>query len=279
MLRGTTLFTLTFSLTSLLLTSCSSGPKGPEPGTPAFYWQGAKETFAAKDYMKTLDNLDRAARNAELAPQATAWALIIDAGLIRGYSDLADEFEMGARVNRNNPGAFRKQVSDYRRTARPLTLQLAERFLAFKKGTDAQVALAFPFPAGTASESPLQDKIAKGILPQASELEDTQHAAISRGMVLAATEASGAGNDTTKAQELFKAGDLKVPRATFTQAVGKALFNAAELFGPKKLDEPDRARMFAENAKEALKGAPDSKEMKAINEKIEKILKDTKKPA
>ncbi len=127
------LLTLTVSLISLLTISCSSsGPKGPEPGTPAFYWQGAKETFAAKDYMKTLDNLDRAAKDAELGPKAAAWALIVDAGLIRGYNDMADEFEMGARANRNNPGAFRKLTSDYRRLARPLSLQMAERYMAIR---------------------------------------------------------------------------------------------------------------------------------------------------
>lgn len=272
------LLTLTLSLISLLTISCSSsGPKGPEPGTPAFYWQGAKETFAAKDYMKTLDNLDRAAKDAELGPKAAAWALIVDAGLIRGYNDMADEFEMGARANRNNPGSFRKQTSDYRRLARPLSLQMAERYMAFQKTKDEQIALAFPFPAGTASESPLQEKIAKGLMPQASELEDTLRAALSRGLVLTASDAAGLGEDAAKAAESFKAGDVKVPRATFAQAMGRAFVNAAELFGPKKLDEPDRARFFAENAKEALKGAPDSKAMKTLNEKIEKILKDTKK--
>lgn len=39
------------------LTACSSAPSGLQPGTPAFYWQAAKETFVKKDYMKPADHL------------------------------------------------------------------------------------------------------------------------------------------------------------------------------------------------------------------------------
>ena len=41
------------------LSSCSSGPAGPAKGTPAFYWQAARETFAAGDNIKTLEHLDK----------------------------------------------------------------------------------------------------------------------------------------------------------------------------------------------------------------------------
>ena len=44
-----------FSATLILL-SCSSN-NAPEPGTPAFYWAAAKQTYAAADYQKTVENL------------------------------------------------------------------------------------------------------------------------------------------------------------------------------------------------------------------------------
>ena len=40
-------------------TSCSSGPQLPQPGTPAFYWSAAKETYRAGDFVKTSENLQR----------------------------------------------------------------------------------------------------------------------------------------------------------------------------------------------------------------------------
>ena len=40
-------------------TSCSSGPQPPQPGTPAFFWAAAKETYRAGDFLKTSENLQR----------------------------------------------------------------------------------------------------------------------------------------------------------------------------------------------------------------------------
>ena len=40
-------------------TSCSSGPQPPQPGTPAFYWAAAKETYRAGDFLKTREHLQR----------------------------------------------------------------------------------------------------------------------------------------------------------------------------------------------------------------------------
>ncbi len=274
--RTTLLFIPAISLIFILSVSCSSGPKRPQPGTPAFFLQGAKETFAAKDYLKTLENLDRAAKNEELAPQALPWSLVVQAGLIRGYNDLADSFEKGARASRNSPGALRKQTSNYRRFARPLTLQMAEKFMVFRKSSDEQIALAFPFPGGSPSEPPALGQVEIGNMPPAAALEDVQSKALTRAIILTAASAAGTGDDSSKAAQMFKTEDLKVPRATFMTAMANALLNASGLFAPKKLDEPERARLFAELAKDALKGVPATLEVKALNERIDKILKATK---
>jgi hypothetical protein len=274
--KTTLLLISAVSLIFILSVSCSSGPKRPQPGTPASFWQGAKEAFTAKDYMKTLENLDRAAKSEELASQALPWTLVIQAGLIRGYNDLADSFEKGARASRNSPGALRKQTSNYRRFARPLTLQMAEKFMAFQKSKDEQIPLAFPFPGGSPSEPPALGQVETGIMLPAAGLEDVQSKTITRAVILTASSAAGAGDDSSKAAELFKTEDLKVPRATFMTAMANALLNASGLFAPKKLDEPERAKLFAEMAKAALKDVPASLEVKALNERIDKILKATK---
>ena len=57
-MRAKTYLFLTTTLTLIvLLAACSSGPSAPEKGTPAFYWNAAKETYAAADYNKTLEHL------------------------------------------------------------------------------------------------------------------------------------------------------------------------------------------------------------------------------
>src|SRR5215472_8569304 len=82
---------------NVILISCS-GESGPQPGTPAFYWAAAKQTYAAGDYAKTTDNLDRVvATENEFTPKARPWLLVLTSGMARGYMELADRFESGAR--------------------------------------------------------------------------------------------------------------------------------------------------------------------------------------
>ena len=44
-------------------------------------------------------------------------------------------------------------------------------------------------------------------------------------------------------------------------------------FWTERLDEPERAGVIAQLAKDALKGVPSTLEIKALNERIDKILK------
>jgi hypothetical protein len=278
-----TLVTLipTITTLSLILTSCSSGPKGPEPGSPAFYWQGAKETWAAGDFAKTADNLERSMKgNKEHQAEALPWSLVLYGGLAKGYTEMADAFETGARVNKTNPGAFRIQMSNFRKFASQMSLQFAERFREFEQApkTD-QVPLAFAFPAGTQAQSPILNRISTGIVVPPAEIEDGQKPILQRGVILAATRAAGAGEDSSKAAPVFKSGDAKVARPDFMVAMATLLQQMSELYGQKKLDEPQRMKLLNEEAKDALQGVPDSKEVKSLNEKIQKALKPDKKGA
>src|SRR6266481_6182850 len=86
-------------LPCFVLISCS-GDNAPQQGTPAFYWAAAKETFAAKDYVKTVQHLERLdAGDSEFTARARPWLLIMTSGMSRGYMDLADNFEAGSRTN------------------------------------------------------------------------------------------------------------------------------------------------------------------------------------
>jgi hypothetical protein len=267
---------LTIICISIIFAACSSGPSAPRPGTPAFFWAAAKENFSSGDFMKANEQLDRAGKSSEFESKALTWSLVLSTGLVNGYGELADDFDKGAKANHTNPGAFRKQSSIYRRVARPLTMQLAEKFQAFQKTTDAEVTLAFPFPSGTAVESPMMARVTGGTMLPETQREDAQRQVLSRTMILAASAAAGAGEDASKAQQLFKAGEVKVPRATFQVAMAQALFSAGDLYSPKSLSESDKVKLFCEMALDALKGVPDSLEVKALTERIQKTLKPLK---
>jgi hypothetical protein len=262
---------------NMILFSCSSGPQAPQKGTPAFYWDAARQTWAAGDYVKTMDHLDSiVATENEFTARARAWQLVLASGMARGYMDVAEYFESGARINKADPMGFRKQVSQARGSAGRLALRFAESFAAFQKGKDDPVVLSFRFPTGNATPVVLLTKVGNGILPQPSEIETAEKAALSRSVLLATCAASGNPDDSAKSQEAFKAAEVKVERPIFVLTMAAALYDQAQLYTRNKLDDPQKLTVFCERAQEALKSLPESTEAKDLDSKIQKTLKANK---
>ena len=82
------------------LSSCATD-NAPKPGSPAYLWAAANETFAANDFVKTSEHLDKIlASDNEYTARARAWSLILISGMARGYMDLADNFEYGVKAKK-----------------------------------------------------------------------------------------------------------------------------------------------------------------------------------
>lgn len=262
---------------SIILLSCSSGPTAPAKGTPAFYWDAARQTYAAGNYLKTVENLDSiVATENEFTAKARPWLLVMLSGMAKGQMEIADYFEGGARVNKSDPLAFRKQVSQSRGLAGRLSLNFADAFAGFQAGKDDPVVLAFPFPTGSAGPVLLLTKVGNGILPQAAEVETAQKAAVTRAVVLSVCRASGSPDDVAKMQEMFKAGEVKVPRAVFLLSMANSLHDTAQLYTRNKLDDPSKLKILCGRAQEAVKMLPESKETKELDGKIQATLKRNK---
>jgi hypothetical protein len=278
-MRAKTYLFLTTTLTLIvLLAACSSGPSAPEKGTPAFYWNAAKETYAAADYNKTLEHLGNLLKtDNEFKAQALPWSMTLTSGLIHGYMELADTYETGARANKTNPGAFRRLTSNYRTFAKRLSLEYASDVQTFQKTSATEVPLSFPFPNGNRALPPTMSRIASGIMPPESEVEANQNQVLQRNVMLQTALASGCGDDTTKAQSLFKTADLKVPRAEFMTAAAESLHDQALLYGPTKLDEPEKMKMLLAEARDSLKNVPENKAVKELTGKLDKAEKATAK--
>jgi hypothetical protein len=224
--------------------------------------------------MKASIHLDKlASGQSEYAPKAQAWLLVMTAGMAKGYSDLADTFEQGAKNNRAQPLTFRNRASNYQRTAGRLSVQFAEAYQRFTSAKIEQVPLAFNLPKGSASLPPHLLRVEKGMMPTEGDVEMSQMAAVDRGILLTACRAVGAGEDAAKAADLMKSGDLQVPRNTFMLAMASAMYDQATLYTRKKLSDPSRLKMFTDLSTGALKGVPDSKETKELKKKIDALLK------
>ncbi len=265
--------------TGILIVSCfvliaCSGSSGPEPGTPAFYWAAANETFGNKDYVKTVEHLEKlTATDNEYTARARPWLLVMTSGMAKGYMDLAENFDAGARANKANPTAFRRQTNTYRGQADHLAVEFAEVFGKFEQGKDDPVAIAYPFPTGSAAPVMELTKAATGILLTPTEIDSAEKRAIARAVLLQGCAAAGAPDDVAKAENLLKAGTLQVARAAFTLTMANTLFDESKLYGPRGLDNPDRAKLFSNRALDALKTVPETKDTKDLSTKIAKSLK------
>ena len=260
---------------NLILLSCSGG-NAPQPGTPAFYWAAAKETYAAGDYQKTVEHLGNilSSQN-DYAARAQPWMLVLTSGMAQGYTDLAESFDAGGHANRTQTANFRRQVNTYRGAANTLALQFADTYAKFQSN-DEYVTLAFAYPTGSPTEVLLLNKVAGGAWLPDAEIETAQKRAIGRAVLLATCRAAGAQNDPAKAQDLLKTGEAKVPRAAFVEAMAAALFDDSKMYAHNKLDQPDKMKVFCDRAQQALKTVPASKESQALDKKIQAAVKKAK---
>ncbi|MGA2181675.1 MAG: hypothetical protein ABSH47_01470 [Bryobacteraceae bacterium] len=264
------------ALVVLCLTSCSSGPSASQPGTPPFYWGAAGETWRSGDYVKTLDDLSHlTADQNEFTVRARPWEIVVATGVARGYVDLADTCESAIKKSPARASAIRRQMSAWRAIANSTTLELADTFHKFSAANkQASIPLEFTWPpVGNAAVPAQRDRFATGLPVSAADLDALEQAMVQRGVMLAAARATGAGEDTAKAQELFRQPKPAVVTETFMVGMGQALYDLSSLYGPKKLDAPNRHDMLITLATNALKPYPKNKDAAALLAKIEKETK------
>jgi len=280
-MRGSKIRTIDTALVLLALVglvACSTAPSGPKAGTPEYYWQSAKETWVAKDYMKTAEHLAQATRTeSEIYVPAQTMRLVLLSGLTSAYADLGEYFENGAKANIFKPMPLRKVSSDYMKQAEIRALEFGEAYLKFSKAlTGPTVKLDFAFPAADMTEIREIKKILAGSLLDEATMTSVERRKIQQSIALAVAAAVGAPNDTAKAQAALASGSAEVPMEVFVLAMANKLYDQAFLFSKKKLDNPQRLEVFVNEAKDALKQLKESKETKNLSAKLDKLLKESK---
>ena len=260
----------------ILLPSCASGPPQIQAGSPAFFWSTAKQAYQSGDYVRASENLSKLTQSDnEYHARAEAWLMVLSSGLAQGYMDVADAYDAGGRMNPDNRIPFRKAATAARSAAKSMTLQTAEAIHHFRSHAKDQVLpVEFGYPTGSLAENGTLAKIAKGMPAGTADAEFAERTALQKGVVMVVCRVVGAEDDSAKAAEVFKQTPLQVPRATFLLGVAKSLHEEARLFSIKQLDEPMRVKMLCNEATEALKDVPDSKEKKTLETKIEKTVKE-----
>ena len=282
--RGTLLIAPALAAAGMLLLA-SCGGDGPPPirtGTPAYYFQTAKEAYGKGDFAKAtewLDKINKANKN-EFSGRAWVFRLLLETGSAAAYRDLAEYYEYGRRSNKDNPTPFIKKVTEYRGIATRMTLPLGELYASYEtSGPEAETVIDFPFPStGTTTRPPQLTKISQGIAPTEDEARAALKGSLDRGIVLAICNLVGAKEDAAKGRAALQTLPVKVPRAEFELAMAKALYEAAQLHGAKFSGSPAVQEFLCQQALKAFASvSDDSKETKALKANIEKELKDAAK--
>jgi len=275
-IRRYTLAALCAAAVILCLNSCSTGPSAPQPGSPAFYWGAAGETWRAGDYLRTLDNLAHlTAGPSDFATKARPWEIVTASGIARGYGDLADSAEAAMHKSPARANELRRQMTAWRGTANSTVLELADTFQKFaaeNTGTSVPLAFAWP-PAGNTAQPAKLDQFASGAPLPAADLEGLETMMIQRGVMLSAAKVTGSGDDAARAQDLFKQPSPSVTTQTFMVNMAQVLYDLSAIYGPKKLDTPRRGEMLITLATAALKPWPEDKSGMALLQKIQKETK------
>lgn len=268
----------------LLLASCGGGDGTPpiRTGTPAYYFQNAKEAYAKGDFAKATDWLDKInkANPNEFSGRAWVFRLLLEAGSGAAYRDLAEYYEYGKSSNKDNPTPFIKKVIEYRGTATRMTLPFGELYALYQSsGPEAEAVIDFPFPStGTTARPPQLTKISQGIPPTEDEASVALKASLARGIVLKICNLVGAKEDPAKGRAALEKLPVKVPRAAFELLMAKALYESAQLHGKKFSGSPAVQEFLCQQALKAFAAVTDdSKETKALKANIEKELKDAVK--
>jgi hypothetical protein len=262
----------------VLLASCSQSqtPSRAKVGTPEFFWNNALDAYQAGDYRKAAETLSRlpSAENPFTA-RARLGQILLDAGLARGYAEMAERYTESRKVNRANADALRRPAMDARTTASRHSLRFTEavhRFMETDKSTTVQ--LPFPYPSGTLTDPPPLLKLKSGKLLQGAEVETFETAVLQRNVIQVANRFAGTPDDATAAAATFKTGNIS--RDQFLTGAAVLLFEQSKLFGQDQLDQPQRLRVLYNEAMEALSAVAETAETKAMKSKIGKLLEKSK---
>jgi len=258
-----------------MLVACSSGPPSPKPGSPAFFWAVARESYRTGDLAKTNATLLELSRNPnEFTARARVWQLVVSAGLSQGYSELADAYESGATINLTSPQRFHTQATTLRSMAASAALDFAQAVQeTVENNKDADILLAFMYPSGATATPEGLDHISDGMWASDSEKDSVETAMLQRGVALAVERAVGQQGDRSKAVAVFQTPEVRIPRSTFLYGMAGLLYEESELFSPQRMDRPNKLVLMCREALDTLKSLPQTDQTAALAAKIQDTIK------
>lgn len=259
---------------TLGVSGCSSGPPSPKPGSPAFFWAVARESYRAGDLVKTNSILLELAKGQnEYSARAEIWHLMLSAGLSQGYSELADAYDAGARTNLTSPLRFRNEACALRSLAANTALEFTQAVHNLADDSAAKLPLAFAYPGGSAAEPEGIRRISSGVWISDPDRESLQTAMLERGMLQTVSRAVGSPDDPVRALAVFQSPSVQIPREALLFQMAGLLYEESGLFGPKRMDRPNRRLLMCSEALRALRSLPPGDNSTRLAAEIQSTVK------
>ena len=94
-----------------------------------------------------------------------------------------------------------------------------------------------------------------------------------RGVLRAVSLAVGNPGDPNQAKAAFSTAVVQVPRATFLFEAAQLLYKESDLFGPKRMERPNRRMLLCSEALLAIRSIPETDETKQLAVQIQGTVK------
>lgn len=258
------------------LAACSSGPPPAQPGTPEYSWEKAKQAYKAGDYAKAADLLvDLSKKDNPYAAQARPWSMVLSLAMVNGYWELSEKCAEGMQKAKTKDASLRRMAGSYRTRTTAAGMQFAEISRIFiDANKDKEVTLVFDLAQAGTNEPQQYVQIAEGTAIPDAELRGVERNVVQRHMLLIVATAMDMKKDPSKVKDAYQNGELKVPGQGFLLATAQGLYGLADIFGPKKLIQPNRIlTVLYEEAAEALGMVKDNKDAKELSQKVTAMQK------
>jgi hypothetical protein len=233
-----------WSLATLItLAACSteSQRSAADPWGPR--WQETERLFTAGDIDGTLQQIEVLLdAGGSHGMRAAGWKMLILAGKARGYFELSEAYEAGARKNPWGTPVFRRASSTHRSHARLASLALAQMAAEADRYFDHvdTIPLDFPMPDGSTSPSPVVESVKAGLLKHPSQLTAAEGYSVRRAIALTMCEAARGTSGGADCGDDLAARPPAIPKPRLLAVVGRVLYEQADLFAENRLNDPDK---------------------------------------
>ncbi len=222
---------------------CSTDPQTAQGSRVDPKWAAAEEAFQAEDYAavhQTLTRIEEA--GGANAPRAAAWHMVLLAAQARAFYELAEAYGKGAEATHHQVLSFQIGAGNYRSQARIAILELAEMATRADRylGTDGAIALRFPLPQAADARSSVIANISLGRAVGEAGSDKAMSYALRRAFVRTAGETAGCAEDFSEVQSKFSANSVQTSRLVFLAAIGRVLYEQAELFAADRLNDTNK---------------------------------------